>query len=190
MNIWSNITLTAVDSVYLVPSIQGKDCTIFNRKSYGLSFSYGGQISYHLNGRRYVSNKTNAILLPRGQTYFLKREETGDFPLINFLCAEDFDVSDFVVTPLRNPESYRKDWERMQFIVQFVDLDGDFKTDFILYARDMIMVVKPAKNGKWEYIAFADCVGKFVYLPFTIFGKPKVWRFKTENHDSGFVDWE
>ena len=84
----------------------------------------------------------------------------------------------------------QKDWERMQFIVQFVDFDGDFKTDLILYARDMIMVVKPTKNGKWEYIAFADCVGKFVYLPFTILGKPKVWRFKTEYHDSGFVDWE
>ena len=83
-----------------------------------------------------------------------------------------------------------EDWERMHFVVQFVDFNGDFKTDFILYARDMIMVVKPAKNGKWEYIAFADCVGKFVYLPFTIFGKPKVWRFKTEYHDSGFVDWE
>ena len=83
-----------------------------------------------------------------------------------------------------------EDWERMYFVVQFVDFNGDFKTDFILYARDMIMVVKPAKNGKWEYIAFADCVGKFVYLPFTIFGKPKVWRFKTEYYDSGFVDWE
>ena len=84
----------------------------------------------------------------------------------------------------------QKDWERMQFIVQFVDLDGDFKTDFILYARDMIMVVKPAKNGKWEYIAFADCVGKFVYLPFTIFGKPKVWGGKTEERDGGFIKFE
>ena len=114
MSIWSSMTVVAIDNVYLVPSIRGKDCVISNRKSYGLSFSYGGRISYHLNGKSYVSNETNAILLPRGQTYFLKREETGDFPVINFLCTEDFDVSDFVVTPLRNPESYRKDWERMQ----------------------------------------------------------------------------
>ena len=42
-----------------------------------------------------------------------------------------------------------EDWERMHFVVQFVDFNGDFKTDFILYARDMIMVVKPTKNGKW-----------------------------------------
>ena len=114
MNIWSSMTVVAIDNLYLIPSIRGKDCVISNRRSYGLSFSYGGQISYHFNGRHYVSNETNAILLPRGQTYFLKREETGDFPVINFLCTEDFDVSDFVVTPLRNPESYRKDWERMQ----------------------------------------------------------------------------
>ncbi len=114
MSIWSHMTVTAIDNVYLVPSIRGKDCIISNRKSYGLSFSYGGQISYHLNGKRFVSNKDNAILLPKGQTYFLKREETGNFPVINFLCTEELDVSDFIVTPLRNPESYRKDWERMQ----------------------------------------------------------------------------
>ena len=83
-----------------------------------------------------------------------------------------------------------EDWERMYFVVQFVDFNGDFKTDFILYARDTIMVVKPAKNGKWEYIAFADCVGKFVYLPFTILGKPKVWRFKTESRNGTFVNFE
>ena len=114
MSIWNRITVLSIDNVYLVPSIRGKNCVIPNRKSYGLSFSYGGQISYHLNGRRYVSNEENAILLPQGQTYFLKREETGDFPVINFLCTENFNVNDFVVVPLQNPESYRKDWERMR----------------------------------------------------------------------------
>ena len=83
----------------------------------------------------------------------------------------------------------QKDWEQMQFVVQFVDLDGDFKTDFILYARDMIMVVEPTENGKWKSVLSAYCSGKFVYLPFTIWGKPKVWYFKAEDHDSGFVNW-
>ena len=114
MSIWNRITVLSIDNVYLVPSIRGKDCVISNRKTYGLSFSYGGQISYLLNGKRYLSHSGNAILLPQGQTYFLKREETGDFPVINFLCTDDFDVHDFIVTPLRNPESYRKDWERIQ----------------------------------------------------------------------------
>ena len=84
----------------------------------------------------------------------------------------------------------KEEWERMSFGVQFVDLDGDFKTDFILYARDMIMVVKPTKNGKWKCVLGADCVGEFefVYLPFKILGIPKIWRFKAM-HDSGFVKW-
>ena len=84
----------------------------------------------------------------------------------------------------------QEDWERMRFVVQFVDLDGNFKTDFVLYARDMIMVVKPTENGKWKYVLAADCVGKFVYLPFTIWGIPEVWSFKTESHAGKFVNLE
>ena len=84
----------------------------------------------------------------------------------------------------------QKDWERMQFIVQFVDLDGDFKTDFILYARDKIMVVKPEENGQWKGTVFADCVGEFIYLPFTSWGIPKVFGVKTEECDGGFIKFE
>ena len=80
-----------------------------------------------------------------------------------------------------------EDWERMHFVVQFVDFNGDFKTDFILYARDMIMVVEPAKNGKWHTIAFADNVNRFLYLPFVIWGNPVVLRLKKCNSQDGWL---
>ena len=159
MNIWSNMTVVAIDNVCLVPSIRGKDCVISNRKSYGLSFSYGGQISYHLDGKRYVSNETNAILLPRGQTYFLKREETGNFPVINFLCTEDFDISDFVVTPLRNPESYRKDWERMQAL--WLSQKNPAKVMSILYGIIARLAEEQQENDTFNLLSPAmEYLGK------------------------------
>ena len=51
-----------------------------------------------------------------------------------------------------------EDWANLQVPMQFVDFNWDGKTDFVLHARDMIMVVEPSKNGKWEMIAFADSV--------------------------------
>lgn len=69
-----------------------------------------------------------------------------------------------------------EDWKKLQVTMQFVDLNGDFKSDFILYAREMVYVVKPAPNGKWEITASADCVNKFLYLPFTIWGNPIILR--------------
>ena len=114
MNIWQQITVQSIDGVYLIPSIKGHNITIQNRATYALSFSYGGKIIYHHDKKRHVSTPNCAILLPKGQTYFIERVQDGDFPVINFTCANDFDVSDFFTTPLRNPQSYLRDFERIQ----------------------------------------------------------------------------
>ena len=113
MNIWKHITVKSIDNVFLVPSIEGHDTTIYNRTSYGLSFSYGGKIEYRYHGKSYVSDPTCAILLPQEQTYFLHRAQSGDFPVINFTCTDDFTFSDFFITPLRNPNLYLRDFERL-----------------------------------------------------------------------------
>ena len=111
---WNTATVLSVDNVYTVPSEKGKDCHI-ERKTYGLSFSYGGQISYYFQGHRHISDRNHAILLPR-QSYFLRREESGDFPVINFTCTEDFSPADFACVPLRNPDGYLKDFERLKVL--------------------------------------------------------------------------
>ena len=84
-----------------------------------------------------------------------------------------------------------EDWANLQVPMQFVDFNWDGKTDFVLHARDMIMVVEPSKNGKWEMIAFADSVNSFLYLPLTILGKPVVLRLKKCNpQDRCFITME
>lgn len=84
-----------------------------------------------------------------------------------------------------------EDWANLQVPMQFVDFNWDGKTDFVLHARDMIMVVEPSKNGKWEMIAFADSVNSFLYLPLTIWGKPVVLRLKKCNsQDRCFITME
>lgn len=112
MTDWNSVTVLSIDNIYTVPSERGKDCHI-KRKQYALSFSYGGKISYYFQGRRYISDHNHAILLPP-QSYDLRREETGDFPVINFTCTEEFDPRDFALVTLRNPDSYLRDYERMR----------------------------------------------------------------------------
>ena len=114
MSLWKDIPIRSIDCIYLVPSLRGHDTTIVNRQTYGLSFAYGGSICYRHNGKEYLSDHSRAILLPQGQTYFLHRKESGDFPVINFTCEQDFDFSDFYVTPIRNPHAYLRDAERMR----------------------------------------------------------------------------
>ena len=111
---WNSITVLSIDNIYTVPSERGKNCHI-ERKQYALSFSYGGKISYYFQGKRHISDRDHAILLPP-QSYDLRREETGEFPVINFTCTEDFDPRDFALVALRNPESYLRDYERMRVL--------------------------------------------------------------------------
>ena len=114
MTEWNRITVLGIDDVYLVRSVKGKNHRIINRKTYGLSFCQGGQITYFHNGASYVSDRRCAILLPQGQSYFLRRDETGIFPVINFVCTEAFSPSEFLTVPLRNPDSYLKIADRMR----------------------------------------------------------------------------
>ena len=79
-----------------------------------------------------------------------------------------------------------EDWAKLQVPMQFIDFNWDGKTDFVLHTRDMIMVVEPAKNGKWNTIAFADNVNSFLYLPFAIWGNPVVLRLKKCNPQDGY----
>ena len=89
-----------------------------NRNSYGLSFCKDGQITYIQNGIEYVSDKDCAVILPKGGTYFIRRDKTGDFPVINFDCI-DFLCDTVTVIPIRNAEELIADYERMKKLFCF-----------------------------------------------------------------------
>ena len=114
MSIWNQITVLSIDDVYFVPSIRDHNLNIHNRQSFGLSFCYQGKISYHWQGEKYVSDHGCAILLPKGESYFLKREESGMFPVINFSCSAETPLTPFERVTLRNPQSYLRLCEHMR----------------------------------------------------------------------------
>lgn len=111
--ILEKIALTEITSIMTVSSEQGSLTQMRNRPTYGLSFCMDGRITYIQNGKEFVSDKDHAVLLPMGQDYIIRREKYGRFPLINFLTAAP--ISDEIcVFPLREVESYCKDFENMK----------------------------------------------------------------------------
>ena len=63
MNDLNNIVVTDVLNAITVFSPKGKNNTMHNRNSYGLSFCLEGQITYTQNGKKYVSDKNHAVIL-------------------------------------------------------------------------------------------------------------------------------
>lgn len=98
------LVITKVESPSVVYSKKGKKFKMTNRKAFGLSLCIGGQITYEMNGKRFVSTKENCVLLPQGATYTLTGEKDGMFPLINFRCAEPV-FDEITVIPLRDPQA-------------------------------------------------------------------------------------
>jgi len=113
-----DITLTKIDNVIGVFSEKGRCDKMTERRSYGLSFCREGEIIYVQDGREYVSDRGAAVILPKGGTYYIKREKTGYFPVINFDCLEDL-CDTVTVIPIQNPDELLADCERMKRLFFF-----------------------------------------------------------------------
>lgn len=113
-----NTVVTEICSVVTVYSEKGRFQKMENRKSYGLSLCINGQITYIQNGKEFVSEPGKAIVLPMGQSYELRRDKTGYFPVINFQCA-DFLCDEIRVIDLHHQEQLLKDYEQLQKLFLF-----------------------------------------------------------------------
>lgn len=109
----SDIIITSLENVIIVPSYRGRTLEMVNRHNFGLSFCIEGSITYTHLGKKYVSDKNHAVILPKGASYSLYGNEKGNFPLINFQC-ENLNLDTFKVVTLHNPESYIKEFENMK----------------------------------------------------------------------------
>ena len=101
---FENIVLTDVSEAMLVYVPQKRYTEIKNRSYYGFSVCMdGGQITYTQNGVTYIENNTHAVILPQGQSYALRGNVSGNYPVINF-CTMTPLTDTIVEIPLRDSE--------------------------------------------------------------------------------------
>jgi AraC-like DNA-binding protein len=114
---FDELVVTSIRQPTVVHTKKGTRFTMENRPYFGVCFSMGGQITYNMNGKKYVSNQSNAVLLPKGGTYTLYGNAEGVFPVINFTCT-DFFCDEIMVFPLEQPESCIKSVEALRYLFQ------------------------------------------------------------------------
>ena len=111
MNTLYKTTVTDIKGLFTVLSPKGRNETIKNRKSYGLSFCAEGKITYEIDGKQAVSDENHAVILPKGQSYSLYGNKSGIFPVINFDCKE-FLGDEVISLPIQKSDTYVKDFEK------------------------------------------------------------------------------
>ena len=114
----NDITLTSVHPPIIVLSGKGHRHVESKRKYYALSLCYGGQITYTMNGKTYVSVPGTVVILPKNGAYSLVGDKEGIFPVLNFDCEENL-CDTITVLPLSNPDACLRDCENLQRLFLF-----------------------------------------------------------------------
>lgn len=118
MNYLDKIVITDIINILTIFSTKGRYEKMNSRKCYGLSFCSEGQITYTHNKKEYVSNPHSAIILPKGQSYTIRGDKSGIFPVINFECS-DFLCDTMVVLPVENIDLVMRDFVQMKNLFLF-----------------------------------------------------------------------
>ena len=142
MKCLENINKVKIYDVATVHSERGRAFSMENRVCFGLSFCKNGQITYTQNGKKFVSEKNKAVLLPRGSYYNLYCDKTGDFPLINF----DFDgvvIKEILTLDISNPEKYFEAFDEIKELSFFAT---DKLKMYSLFFRMLDRLLMEAKN--------------------------------------------
>ncbi len=104
MNVFEEITVSEIDSIAIIDNTKGIGRNIKNRFAYAVSFCLSGKITYHYNGKDYVSDPNHVVFLPIGKSYTITCEESGQFPLVNFHCCKDISDIGIVSAKISNAE--------------------------------------------------------------------------------------
>ena len=108
-----SIVITEIERLYNVYQPKGWRHEIKERVAYGLSFCLDGQITYTQDGVEYVEDREHAVILPIGQSYSLRWDATGHFPVVNFHTLTP--ITDRIVTlEVRNASALKSLYDEMQ----------------------------------------------------------------------------
>lgn len=116
----NDITVTNIGNPLYIYSQKGKHEQMNDRKSYGLSFCAEGQITYIQNGVSYLSHPQTAVILPKGGTYWIRRDKTGYFPVINFDCLESLG-NEITVIPIQDVHPLLADFNQIRNLSDWQD---------------------------------------------------------------------
>lgn len=117
MELKDAVVIDVLDA-FTVYSPKGRREEMHERASYGLSLCLEGQITYTQNGVSYVSDREHAVILPEGQSYSIRGDKNGYFPVINFTCLGKL-CDEITLLDIEGAESLIKDYERIKGLLLF-----------------------------------------------------------------------
>lgn len=99
-DILSNLIINEIYSALTVYTEKGKKSKRLCRKNWAMLMKYEGETTYFANGKSYISNANNIILLPKGCSYEWNCNEAGHFITVEF--ESGITCEDVLSCPVKN----------------------------------------------------------------------------------------
>ena len=84
-----------------------------NRSNWAIVIKYDGETIYTNNGKKFLSNIENMIILPKGTTYEMQCLKAGHFSIIGF--ESDIEHNKILPFPIKNAEKILELFRKMEY---------------------------------------------------------------------------
>lgn len=110
----TDLIITNVYTTNTLYSKAGTKSKRINRSDWGIIMKFEGETEYICNGQKYISNKNNPVILPKGCTYEWHCTKPGHFYIIDFEC--DKTIDQIFTFPIQNSEKILKIFKEMEYL--------------------------------------------------------------------------
>lgn len=114
LNILSEMIINKVHSVFELYSEKGAGNRRISRERWGIIFKYEGETVYTSNGKKYISNRNNIVILPKGCSYEWLCTSAGHFKNIEFEC--DKECNEIFCIDIKDSEKILNLFKKMEYI--------------------------------------------------------------------------
>ena len=148
-------------------SISGYPKNIINnikrvQSYYGIIFGVTGKMQFNHNGKTYICDRNHAVFIPHMSQYtYCALEDDTRLALINFNAGGEFQMDEFQIFHLENPESFLADHAAIQSHylsnspTAFIELMANF---YAMLTRLMKTVELTQDQGStWRITNYIEC---------------------------------
>lgn len=101
-DVLSDLIITKVCFAATMFSVENAKNKRTNRERWSLSLKFEGETEFISNGKTYISDKNNIMILPKGCSYEWRCTKAGSFCFVEFECDKEYDG--VFSLPLNNSE--------------------------------------------------------------------------------------
>lgn len=158
--------ISDIKDTMTVNSKHGQKSEIKDRETYGLSLCINGQVTYTHNGVDYTLTKDRVAILPMNQSYSIKFENEGAFPVINFVSQSP--ICDTIkIIKIHNCDILISKYREIQKLLEY----DSFRAKVLSIFYDMIHDISdekefteigPAINAIYDNYHKADLTNEFL----------------------------